>query len=748
MLWRLLILALSLTTAISPAEAAVHTKKLAVIHINPVNPSNPNQTVISKLGWPAPLTTQVIDTISRATNGRVAYQATNNYTVTTFPARNDGQVWTWDNYIQCATAPGGRFPQGFCTPGNGGYNALMTSMTNTNLCQKISSGEIDEVWIWAPYYTGFDEFAYKTPNDKLYYTSKENNYWLYDGRRYDLPDCGRPYVVMGFVAEAGIGNTIHSYGHRIESMLSLSAPGQGYFDACAVNNPAAKNEWTDFVCYNKLKVGAAGCGNVHFPPNALNDYEYGSFSQVTSSCDDWKTYPTRNGTTKLVNVQTWMQTGTQPFAGNDQASYLEWWLNHIPHADGFHVDANGVKVANDWWTYILNYQDPYNTITNQPPVANAGMDIYASVSIPVTLQGNSSVDPDGTIVSYVWSNGLTGPNPQITFTTSGDRTLTLTVTDNNGATATDSVVIHVGGFSHDLPQVHLRGTNNNWAAGTMMISTGNYTWESIVTFGSTTSERFKFDANGDWSQNYGDTNRDGIAERTGADIPVTTGAGSYKITFNDHTLQYTVTKQQTANQTPIARAGSDFTVTGPVGTVTLNASTSSDPDGDALTYSWIQTAGRPLTLSNASTATPSFVLNAEPIGTSSNPDDSFEFKVTVNDGRGATASDYVMVTHAHSPSTVQITMKPNATTTLGQNIYIIGNKAELSNWNTAAGVPCTTDAASYPVWTCQGFNLTPGTVFEYKYIKRNAAGTVIWESGTNRVRTTPAVNTTYSETWK
>jgi hypothetical protein len=53
------------------------------------------------------------------------------------------------------------------------------------------------------------------------------------------------------------------------------------------------------------------------------------------------------------------------------------------------------------------------------------------------------------------------------------------------------------------------------------------------------------------------------------------------------------------NHPPVANAGSDQTVTAG-DTVTLNGAGSSDADGDSLSYSWLQTAGR--TVSFDSTA--------------------------------------------------------------------------------------------------------------------------------------------------
>lgn len=88
---------------------------------------------------------------------------------------------------------------------------------------------------------------------------------------------------------------------------------------------------------------------------------------------------------------------------------------------------------------------------NQPPVANAGADqtvtdANGDGSELVTLNGSASSDPDGTIVSYEWREGGalvgTGTTPAVSFSL-GTHTVTLQVTDDDGATATDSVVVTV-----------------------------------------------------------------------------------------------------------------------------------------------------------------------------------------------------------------------------------------------------------------------------------------------------------------
>ncbi|WP_116107537.1 MopE-related protein [Lewinella sp. IMCC34191] len=84
--------------------------------------------------------------------------------------------------------------------------------------------------------------------------------------------------------------------------------------------------------------------------------------------------------------------------------------------------------------------------TNQSPIAIASA-TPASGTSPLTVQLSStgSYDPDGSIVSYVWTwdgGTATGPSPVEVFTT-GEYAVSLTVVDNEGGTATDIVNVSV-----------------------------------------------------------------------------------------------------------------------------------------------------------------------------------------------------------------------------------------------------------------------------------------------------------------
>ena len=82
---------------------------------------------------------------------------------------------------------------------------------------------------------------------------------------------------------------------------------------------------------------------------------------------------------------------------------------------------------------------PTPTPVNQPPVANPGGPYTGTVGVALKFDGSRSSDPDGTIASYSWSfgDGTTGSGatPSKTYSAAGTYTVRLTVTDNQGATA-------------------------------------------------------------------------------------------------------------------------------------------------------------------------------------------------------------------------------------------------------------------------------------------------------------------------
>ncbi len=98
-----------------------------------------------------------------------------------------------------------------------------------------------------------------------------------------------------------------------------------------------------------------------------------------------------------------------------------------------------------WWEPVIWYAE-----TNKPPVAGAGADRTVECtghpSTPVTLDGSGSSDPDGDPLTYSWSLGgmeiATGQTPTVDLAL-GSHTVTLTVTDPDGESDSDEVVIDI-----------------------------------------------------------------------------------------------------------------------------------------------------------------------------------------------------------------------------------------------------------------------------------------------------------------
>lgn len=126
----------------------------------------------------------------------------------------------------------------------------------------------------------------------------------------------------------------------------------------------------------------------------------------------------------------------------------------------------------------------------------------------------------------------------------------------------------------------------------------------------------------------------------------------------------------TGNIAPTARAGLDQTVSNLPATVTLNGSSSTDPDGDTLSYQWQQISGPAVTLNNANSAITSFSAGAV------SQDEVLVFELTVNDGA------------LNDTDSVQITLKAQSQ----------GNTAPVadagSNQTVAANATVTLDASA------------------------------------------------------
>lgn len=102
---------------------------------------------------------------------------------------------------------------------------------------------------------------------------------------------------------------------------------------------------------------------------------------------------------------------------------------------------------------------------------------------------------------------------------------------------------------------------------------------------------------------------------------------------------------------------------------------------------------------------------------------------------GGSTSNAFSYTALSGPQ-VQVIFHENATTALGQNIYVVGNTYELGNWDPSQPYTAFWNP-NYPDWYLP-VSVPANTTIQFKFIKRDGAGNVVWEGGSNHSYTTPA----------
>ncbi len=192
-------------------------------------------------------------------------------------------------------------------------------ISTNNLVERINSGEIDEVLVFAQPFSGMYESIMIGPNPV----------WC-NSNPLASHELDRNFIMMGFNYHRDVGCMLESYGHRVESILTY------VFE----KDSRGINYWKRFTLYDKVAPGEAGCGNIHYAPNSDNDYDWGNKRSVYSTCDDWLNYPNLKGEKREVNCSEW--------GNGDMRLHHIWWLSHIPKAEG--LDSNGM--LNNWWGYF------------------------------------------------------------------------------------------------------------------------------------------------------------------------------------------------------------------------------------------------------------------------------------------------------------------------------------------------------------------------------------------------------------
>lgn len=317
--------------------------------------------------------------------------------------------------------------------------------------------------------------------------------------------------------------------------------------------------------------------------------------------------------------------------------------------EGAEIDGEIVDVELAWdkasqQFLIDRVTYPQAARVNQAPTAYAGPDMEVDVGTFVIVDGSGS-DPDGFIASRAWSWYSGSPvmlQDADQWSTrffapeeAGQVRLRLTVTDNEGKTASDDVIVtFVEAQSEPAPNASPLAD----AGPDLTVEAG-----AAVSISGAASDSDGQIVGWQWTQ------LSGLAvSLQGAGTPTVSftapgGAGSVllRLTVTDDDgataadeVLVTVEPPPQPNQAPTADAGPDLTAQ--QGDTVAISGNASDPDGTIVSWSWAQVSGTTVSLSGAASPNVQFAAPATA--------GDIRLRLTVTDDDGASDSDDVIVT--------------------------------------------------------------------------------------------------------
>jgi PKD repeat protein len=228
---------------------------------------------------------------------------------------------------------------------------------------------------------------------------------------------------------------------------------------------------------------------------------------------------------------------------------------------------------------LADGNDP-DCVANVAPVANAGGPYSGVVGSMIGFDGTASSDADGTIASYSWDFGdggvASGPSPTHSYSVDGSFTVTLTVTDNDGLTGTDStsaVINPAGGNTPPVAQAN--GPYSGTEGSAVQFSSSG----SLDPDGSIVTYAWDF-GDGSMSATANPSHTYVAAGTYNVSLTVTDDAGDSTSDATTATIEANF-----VNEPPTADANGPYA--GFVGdTVVFDGSASTDADGAVVRYDW------------------------------------------------------------------------------------------------------------------------------------------------------------------
>jgi hypothetical protein len=301
-------------SAAEPAQVSL--SRVLVLVYDPVMDPGTGRKLSETQGWNRveDLVVAYMADLLKCSAGLARYQIAQRIDVNEFPAKTDGFRYTPQSYMDVL--------RGVTPPHMPQEADYLSILTRFRVLERVARNEIDEVWIVAFPHAGLYESTMGGPGA----------FWCNSPPLKNTQASARRFVVMGFSYERGVGEMLHAFGHRAESiMVKTFEKTQG-----------EANLWQRFTRYDMVAPGKAAIGTIHFPPNGTRDYEWDNPRPVLSECHDWlANFPNFKGDVRTVSSAEW--------GAGDSRLNMQWWLKHLPKVAG---RRNGVH--HNWWQYIVN----------------------------------------------------------------------------------------------------------------------------------------------------------------------------------------------------------------------------------------------------------------------------------------------------------------------------------------------------------------------------------------------------------
>lgn len=233
-----------------------------------------------------------------------------------------------------------------------------------NICNRVATEDVDEVWIWIGGDTDNPNYVYGTEWEASgpYVTT---NYSV-----FAAPNCGRQMFTIGLNYHRTDGVGLESWGHSAE--FAFQRPELSSVQSCDFLIPddwGLYSGWTFPGCngigysstngfvqlprydYNQNLL-PSDCGDVHFPPNIdsvaaiwgswrYDPYDYNNPQVRPSRCTDWQWDVLTNSVP--ISCGVW---------GCYQDGYLMWWMQNVPGLNN-NLHGRDDSLRPNWWNFRL-----------------------------------------------------------------------------------------------------------------------------------------------------------------------------------------------------------------------------------------------------------------------------------------------------------------------------------------------------------------------------------------------------------